>query len=468
MMPLPLHQLVGLTALTLALGWLVVNWGARIPLALLGLPVVVALVNRPAWAYCLLIAAIPVTVDFGSGLTVTRFVLPLVLASVMFGAVTRRCAWPNPLGSPAERTGTLLLVALLTTALLARAGGSDIDMERMGKELNGYATRFALFFVSLALVRRQEDLHLAMRALVISGALEALVVIAQVHFRLVLPGDWRFSSINSVADTEGVFRAEGTTPHPVYLAGYLQMVMPFAALLMMTERGWMRAVSAGSLVLVLYAWTHAYSRSSLLGILAMVAVAALIWSRAGRVAVFSTAIALVLGLAAHGWNVTDFAQTLEELRHVGQQVRSDQLTPVAGSLQFRIESSAGGLALFAEHPVFGVGLGQAIHHYMAVLPAWATSPFHPAVIHNAFLEIAAEAGVVGFAALLMLWVQALRGVRIGWNDPELGPVARMLAVTLAGQFVFLLMTPMVRDMWLTVPLAIALGSIVQNRKSAAA
>ena len=387
--------LLGVPLLAGGLGLLAAQRGITALVAVLALPLGWLLLVRPYWALWLLIGAVPVTVDFGAGVTVTRVVLPLVALSVMCGAVTRRCAWPSPVGSAPARAASALILIMLVTAAIARAGSDAVDWEFMLTQFNGYATRFAIFFIALSLVKDERDLQHALRALVVSATIEALIVFAQIHFRLVLPGEWRFGAITDIENTAGVFRAEGTTPHPIYLAGYLQMVLPFALLLMVRDRGWWRVLSAIGFVLMLYAWANAYSRSSLLGIATMVALAACIWSRSGRYVVLALVVAGIFGLSAHGWSLTEFARTLEQLRHFGQLVRSDQLTPLAGSLQFRLESSAGGFNLFLAHPWVGIGLGQAKYHYAALLPAWATSPFHPNVIHNAFLEIAAETGFAG-------------------------------------------------------------------------
>jgi len=451
-------------ALALALGFASAEFGAKALVLVIAAPMVVLLMMHPRWSFWLLIASIPVTVDFGSGLTVTRLVIPLVVASVLCNAVLRRSPWPNPLGSPAALTGTLFMATIAASVVMASVlNGASVDAIRVNKELTGYVTRMILFLLTLSMVRDDRDVRAATMALVIAGVVEALVVVAQVHFRLVLPGDWRSAAVNNVEGTSGDFRAEGTTPHPIYLAGYLQMVLPFALLLGVRAGLAGRLLALGAVGLLLYAWTCAVSRSSLLGLVAMGAAALCIWSRPGRGLVVAGVIGFVLALAAHGWSMPKLAQTIEELRHIGSDLRADQLTSTAGSLQFRMESSVGGWNLFMEHPLTGMGLGQTYHHYQSFLPGWAQSPFHPQDIHNAFIGVAADAGVFAFAALIALWVLALRGVRAAWHDPVLGPYARTLLVVLVGQFVFISLNPMVRDVWFTVPLGAALGQIMKAR-----
>jgi len=246
------------------------------------------------------------------------------------------------------------------------------------------------------------------------------------------------------------------------------MVLPFAVLAGVQARLGGRLLALAGLALMLYAWSAAVSRSSLLGILAMTGTALCIWSRWGRALVLSLAVLLVLALAAHGWRATELAQSIEQLRSLGGGLRPEQLTSTAGSLAFRLESSAGGWALFMAHPLTGVGLGQTYHLYSPYLPVWAESPYHPQDIHNAFVGVATDAGALSLAALLALWWLALRGVRAAWHDPELGAAARTLCVALVGQLVFVCLTPMVRDMWFTLALAAAMGSLMRQQATAAA
>lgn len=453
---IPIVLIVGMV-LGLATGL----FGLKALLLIVGAPVVLLLLLHPQWCFWLLVAAIPVTIDFGQGLTVTRVVIPVVALGILSNALIRRCPWPNPLGSTAARVGSLFFLSILLSLAVAwLTQRVPLDMLRLNKELAGYATRVAMFFVTLSFVRRPQDVRQVVLVLVLVGILEALIVVAQIHFRLVLPGDWRFSSIARVDSTEGTFRAEGTTPHPIYLAGFLQMVLPFAVLLLLRARLFWRLPLATAIALMLYAWYAAYSRSSLLALVLMLAVALYFFTRFGRAVVVIGFLGFLALLAAHAWSLPDLAQTLEEIRHFGKAVRSDQLTSVAGSLQFRIESSVGGWNLFMAHPLFGVGLAQAIHEYMQYLPGWAVSPFHPEVIHNSFFEVASENGVFALFFLLWLWFIAFRGVASAWNDPELSFYARALFVALVGQVFFLSMTPMVRDIWFTLPLAAAFGEIM--------
>ena len=136
----------------------------------------------------------------------------------------------------------------------------------------------------------------------------------------------------------------------------------------------------------------------------------------------------------------------------------------SGSWQFRIESIVGGWNLLWAHPWFGVGFGQSISHYTKYLPSWADHPFHPATIHNLFLEVGSELGIFALSAFIGLWVSAFVSLKRGLRIPELRPYAILLCSILLGQVAFLMVTPMVREIWLTLPMAIAIGQM--ERKTA--
>ncbi|MBI4003361.1 MAG: O-antigen ligase family protein, partial [Nitrospira defluvii] len=162
-------------------------------------------------------------------------------------------------------------------------------------------------------------------------------------------------------------------------------------------------------------------------------------------------------------------QVLSELFQTGIQLFDSQnlfgkadLNEGSGSFDFRLESIVGGWNLFWAHPWFGVGFGQSINHYMKYLPAWATHPFHPATIHNVFLEVACELGIVAASAFIGLWAWAFISVKRALRIAELRPYAVLLSSILVGQMAFLMITPMVREIWLTLAMAIAVGHMARR------
>jgi O-antigen ligase len=80
----------------------------------------------------------------------------------------------------------------------------------------------------------------------------------------------------------------------------------------------------------------------------------------------------------------------------------------------RLASQVAALSMFADHPFFGVGLGQFAYHEAAHLPAWGylsdelgpslTYPEAPwPAVYSIFPRIAAECGLFALAAWTLLW-----------------------------------------------------------------
>jgi O-antigen ligase len=91
----------------------------------------------------------------------------------------------------------------------------------------------------------------------------------------------------------------------------------------------------------------------------------------------------------------------------------------------RIASLLGGLRMWLDHPVFGAGLGAFMNEHVGKTGA-------PLVIHNGFLWLLAEFGVIGFATFLampgLITIQILRTRR--WRDDWANVAAMGCIITL--------------------------------------
>jgi O-antigen ligase len=86
-----------------------------------------------------------------------------------------------------------------------------------------------------------------------------------------------------------------------------------------------------------------------------------------------------------------------------------------------------GVAMWQSAPVLGIGPGS----YTRVYPefarkGWLISRGHA---HNAYVQIAAEQGIIGLLAYLGLWVMQWRRA---WRTTHLGGVARWVAIAACG------------------------------------
>ncbi len=418
--------------------------------------------------YYILVATIPVQVDLLGGLTVTKLITPLAIGMVTINALIHRGPWPVLLRWPAGYfAGTFFLASLLSLILAEGLRGFPGEAAKI-------PVYGALFFLTLTFNRHPDDMRRLLWVITITGVGEALITAAQVHYGFVMPGDWRRNvGLPSEGGVDGAFmsisegkvRAEGTTAHPIFLASFFLMAMPCTAFLFLHEKHpWVRASLGAMLCLMAYAWFYTFARSSVIGFVLLILVA--LWFQSKLVRKLSV-IVLLLALAG-GLSY----QVVSEWFQVGVQTVESQslfgkadLNEGSGSFAFRRESIVGGWNLFLAHPWFGVGYGQAINHYVKYLPSWADHYYHPAVIHNMFLEVASELGIFSLSAFIGLWVCAFAGLKQGLQNPDVRPYAVLLSSILAGQMIFLMITPMVREIWLTLPMAMAIGHMANNRMS---
>lgn len=428
----------------------------------------VSMTASAAFPYYILVATIPVQVDLLGGLTVTKLITPLAIGLVTVNALIHRGPWPVLLRWPAGYLAAAFFLTSVVSLVLAEG------MHGFPGEAAKIPVYGALFYFTLTFNRHPDDMRRLLWVITITGVGEALITAAQVHYGFVMPGDWRrnvglpgeggvdgaFMSIS-----EGKVRAEGTTAHPIFLASFFLMAMPCTTFLLFTEKHpWIKASLGAMLCLMGYAWFYTFARSSVIGFALLILVALWFQSRlVRRLSVLMVVLILAGGLSY---------QVVSEWFQVGVQTMESQslfgkadLNEGSGSFAFRRESIVGGWNLFWAHPWFGVGFGQAINHYVKYLPSWADHYYHPAVIHNMFLEVASELGVFSLAAFLGLWVWAFVCLKRGLRDPEIRPYAVLVGSILAGQMIFLMITPMVREIWLTLPMAIALGYMTQDKMS---
>jgi O-antigen ligase len=129
----------------------------------------------------------------------------------------------------------------------------------------------------------------------------------------------------------------------------------------------------------------------------------------------------------------------------------------------------------ADHPIVGVGIGnfeavEGQYASRADLPAIDLVIDEPHVVHNTYLELLAELGVVGLTCFVALvsgavvlgWRAVRSFARAGATDLEL--LARGLLVGLGGMLTasFFLSAEYEKQLWLLLGFAVALGGIAER------
>ena len=214
-------------------------------------------------------------------------------------------------------------------------------------------------------------------------------------------------------DVGQVVRTKGLFGHPNSFAVYLEMVLPLAFVGLFAARGALGKALAGLVWgLGVAAMVLTLSRGGWLGFAFGLAVVAffLVRRRAVRFArgVVPAVVLLLVLLLVAASGTTGL---------VSSRLRSGD----EGALVSRFPLMRGAVAMIADHPVRGVGLGNygllTPEYNLDEFRRWGPKASH---VHNIFLAIGAEVGLVGLAAFVwalgaILWrgVGFVRRVPVG-------------------------------------------------------
>lgn len=391
-------------ALALSISLLPLTWASVLVVA--AIAVVVTLVH-PQFGLLLIVPAVP----FGSlrqlavgGINVglTEVLVVLVVAAWLMRMVALRDVRVTmaPLVVPLSALVGALFLSLLASGML----------QASIKEIVKWLEVLALYVLVAGEVRGRWA-----RALVTvilgTGAAVALHGIYQFVFRV---GPEAFVLFGRF------MRAHGTFEQPNPYAGYLGLTLPIAVGLAVAgvlrvggRVGWKWVVwAAGCGGLMLCALVMSWSRGAWLGFsLATGVLAIAILVRSGRVVVLGAVLIILLGYVLLSGGLALVPQAIVQrfsdfVPYLGLvDVRGLEITDANFAVLERMAHWQSAIGMWTDNVWFGVGIGN----YDAVYPRYAL-PLWPAPLghaHNYYLNIAAEAGVVGLLCYLWLWVAAL-------------------------------------------------------------
>jgi putative inorganic carbon (HCO3(-)) transporter len=396
-----------------ALALLPVKWAA----ALIASGVVVfALLVRPQYAPCLLAFAVP----FGSirqlpvgpvNVGLTEVLLVLLLASWVARVISvRRIVLPR---APLVLPLLLFLLAMMLSIL------GTVSLELSAKEAVKWLAVLFIYWFMVDMVDQRWG-RLVVWALLAAGSAEALVGIYQFLRRV---GPEGFILLGRF------MRAHGHFAQPNPFAGYIGLSLPLAyALALEAMDAWRlqaRQASVGlgrrlaqllphaaavvAFVVMSTALVMSWSRGGWVG--AAAALVAVTVMRSRRALFTAVALALVAGylLLVGGAQylpstvVQRFADFLPYLG--GVDVTAVEVTDANWAVIERMAHWQAALGMFTDHPWLGVGMGN----YPVAYPRYALGRWQDPLghAHNYYLNIAAEAGVVGLGAYLFLFAACL-------------------------------------------------------------
>lgn len=359
-----------------------------------GIAVTATVMRVPAVGYVLLVISVPwssVVPLRGAGPLTTTDLLIGLLAGIWLAVSARDRVNPVP-----RTLWTPYLLFYVAAVILSVTQARDLAAS--GREVIKWVEVAVVYFSAVRLLRGRVALGWLLGAVVASGVSEALLGYAQFLFQL---GPAAFIAHRPF------FRSYGTFDQPNPYAGFLNMTLPAAiALALLAEQRWQRRLAGGSSALIGTALLASQSRGGLLaGLLATAVVLGTV--RPGvRTALRLLALTSPFAAAAYAFNLLPSTVVDRALSGVGLGgVSFGHVTTANFSAVERAAHWLAGVRMFADRPILGVGIGNYSAAYPRYHPrGWYASLEHA---HNYYINIAAEAGIVGLLAYILLIGTAL-------------------------------------------------------------
>ena len=301
---------------------------------------------------------------------------------------------------PSISVPALLFIALgLASALIA------IEPAFTAFQLVQWVKGFVLY---LYLANHVTDEHDArwilvglMAAVAFQSGLGLYEVIAQRPLGLGSLGE-AATQAELILDWQGV-RPRGTLVHANSLAAFLGMTLPLIATVFFTPAGRTLKILAGGVVFVgLMADVYTLSRGGWVGIIVSILILLALYPRGAHRRPFIRLLAGVplLLILVVALNLLTGGQIVDRL------TESDR-----GAAGARVPLMRGAWAVISDHPVIGTGMNNYLLAVEQYDPTHGLAQYDArGVVHNSFLLIAADTGLLGLAAFV--WLLAAVGWRV--------------------------------------------------------
>ena len=406
--------------------WLAVTLAAGLAIALLPLTLAAVIVLgsiafmvvliRPEYGLYLLIFAVP----WGSVREIRLGAMTVGVTEALIGLVL--AAWLAKMVAAREIKTVhppLLLPLLIFLGAILLSLTVTLSLQYSLKEILKWLEVLGIYLFVVNVIGRREAKVIVLLIL-LAGISQALLGIYQFFGRVGPEGFLLFDRF---------MRAYGTFEQPNPYGGYLGLVLPLAYSLSLGTKGYgardrgkgirdkgipyslpltsyfLVALATTGLVLMLAAMLMTWSRGAWLGFVAAFIVMNVVRSRRAA-ALFALALILLsFVIVMGGLQLLPEAITQRFLDFLpflgGVDISRVEITPANFAVIERLAHWQAGWDMFSEHPWLGVGIGNYEPVYSAyALPRWDEPLGHA---HNYYLNIAAEAGLVGLSAYLILW-----------------------------------------------------------------
>ena len=387
---------LGLAAVGIAAVLAPVPWGAA---GVLGALALAAIFVRPEIGLYLLAFSVPFQSLRDADptevkITVTEVAVALAVAAFLVRQLTiERGTWRS---GPLLPSMGLLMAAMLVSVFKAENGLQSL------KEIAKWCEFIAVYWMALNEFRgRPRKLGVFLCALVLAALAETAIGAAQVVLRLG-PDEFLIGGI--------ILRAYGTFGQPNPFAGYLNLTLPIAlGIGLFAQQRALKLVALLSALAIATIMVTTLSRGAWLGFAVALVVMGIFASRKLGVFIWVGLLALAIVILAAVFGVIPFGISERVLAAFGLAgVSLDSVTAENFSAVQRLAFWQAGYNMWDNNPLLGVGIGNYIEAYPKyAAQGWETVLGHA---HDYYLNAAAETGVIGLAAYLVLLFNAFKEV----------------------------------------------------------
>jgi putative inorganic carbon (HCO3(-)) transporter len=388
----------------------------------------------------------------------------LLLVLILFARWILRGETPGGAGF-----ALLLIIGYGITTSLSLFYAVDIDRATQG--LSDYIKDAAVVVIIVLILKRGDTLRHVTYS-VLAGGIFLGAISAYQYLTGTFDNDyWGFgkAGIEDIVGELNDYRIGGPVGDPNFYGQLLLYVVPLAVERVQHERSiFWRMFAACALALSLLSIAFTFSRGTFLG--AGIVLLAMMIRNPPRpaviVTIFGAGIATLMFLMPQ-YLERMYTMVLTAL-HIGNDIRAVQDTAIEGRLgEMRVA-----LAVFLDHPLFGVGVGNYEHYFQQYSLALALPQRGlDRAAHSLYMELAAERGVVGLTAyFVLIWyivrtimssVRELRAAASPYSD-----IAAAYGFSLLG---FLVTSTFLHDkggrfFWVLMGICLSLPAIAASEK----
>lgn len=449
------------------------KWFTAVLIGFLVLTASLSIADKKAYYLALLVFALPIGVDLHllfqrsqihhstSGFVVSIIHLPLTALCVIWA----RRGLVEHIPCPMSTRGVMPLAAFVGVAIISILKGGNLLFGVF--DLFALLGSIALFVYASSELRTKRELQIVLAALFTAVLVQGLIAIGQhlTHSSLGLEFFGAYTRLEAQTGLTPLTRVGGTVGHPNALARFFDLLLPLGiALLLSSIRGWGKLFLSVAVVIGGLGLVFTLSRGGLIATGMGSIFILFLWSRrrAGLTRAICGSMLAMMFLMALALGTSNVVQ---------KRFFRDDYKAAYG----RVPLIRVALNMIRHHPFFGVGL----NNYNEAAPRYDTTPQRitadwNAPVHNLFLYIAAQIGLLGLACYLLFLLTVFRALWPAIRAPD--PFIAWTGVGIAvGLIAFLAHAQVEFDtiarnalFWFVTGLAVSVGRVASHSSREAA